>query len=104
MTIEITDKKNETNIIQKFCQNHERAIFNTGTIFLNLYFFVNITKIIMKNALNNRIPQPNESHECVVMNLACFYGLKNGKVFPKNIYRKPDPRTKVNSREIGIKI
>ena len=66
-----------------FYQKHVLAIFNTGTIFLNRYFFVIITKIIIKKAAKNNIPHPKASQEFLSMNLACFSGLKKGRVFPK---------------------
>lgn len=83
ITIDIIDKKIDTKSMYIFYQKHVFAIFNTGTMFLNLYFFVMITKIIIKKAAKNKIPQPRVNQEFLSMNCACFSGLKKGNVFPK---------------------
>lgn len=46
-----------------FCQKHDFAIFRTGTIFLNFYFFEIIMKIAVKKATKNPIPIPKAKRE-----------------------------------------
>lgn len=60
----------EINTTQKFYQKNALAIFNTGTIFLNLYFLVTITNMINRKVANKSIPIPKAKIDLCQINFA----------------------------------